>query len=246
MSDKKKPPKRPRLISVTREPQKSTVKETKLRDCRCYDEIVRRLRLGETPRDVAEMIQDEYGELSNLSRKYVIKLVDECRLAIPPTEIALYSKNVNAVKKAKQQIRHGLDELEELERLYKLQMQRVSIDFENEKKINKLFPTTGREIYYAMKLLKQSSDLKMDLGYAKRHHGEMNINASGAVEVSERYKNEAIGQVMTDPDSRRKVLGMVETLVKLGAKASIDATEAVNAAAAQRPVIDVTPPEETD
>ena len=46
---------------------------------------------------------------------------------------------------------------------------------------------------------------------------------------------------MADPDSRRKVLGMVEALMTIGQKANIDATEIVNSATrfAAEDVIDI-------
>ena len=121
-------------------------------------------------------------------------------------------------------------ELEKLHEMYDLQMDRIKIDVENEKKINKLFPSTGREIFYAMKILNQASELKMNLGIAKRQLGEVSVTGAAAVQIADRY-SDGVGKVMSDPDSRRKVLGMVETLMMVGARAKLDAAEIVASAA---------------
>lgn len=185
--------------------------------------------MGWSSSDLAKFIQEESNELVGLSPSYVRKMLDEYRRTIPPAELLLTTQNTKVANNATQKVVSGLQELDELNRLYEIQMQRISIDVENEKKINKLFQTTGREIFYAMKILKQSSDLKMDLGIAKRQLGEVSVNGQAAVQIADRY-SDGIGKVMTDPDSRRKVLGMVEALMSLGSKANIDATEIVSSA----------------
>jgi hypothetical protein len=199
--------------------------------------------MGWSSADVVRMIQDEYKELNHLSTSYVKKMVDLYRKEIPPSELALTTTNTKVAGRARRAVNNGLDELNELERLYRLQMKRVEIDVGNEEKINKLFPTTGREIFVAMKLLKQSADLKMDLGLLKRQLGEVSVVGENAAEISSRYNDETVGQVLTDPDSRRKVFGMVTTLLRLGGKADIDAAELVDDAASQ--IIDVSTEEET-
>lgn len=210
-----------------------------LRGCSCIEEVDRRARTGWSSTDITRMIQDEYEELTHLTSGYVKKMVDLYRKKIPPSELALSTSNTSVSRRATKVVNNGLNELAELERLYTMQMKRIEIDVGNETKINKLFPTTGREIFIGMKLLKQSADLKMDLGLLKRQLGEVSVVGENAAEISSRY-NEGVGQVLTDPDSRRKVFGMVNTLLKLGAQADIDATDLVESAAMQvRDVIDV-------
>lgn len=218
---------RPSIRPVSREAKKPP---SNLQDCRCFEELDRRIRMGWTSIDLVKFIQEENNELTHLSSNYVKKMVDVYRRSIPPAEILLSSQSMTAsTRNASAKFAAGINELEELNRLYDLQMQRISIDVENEKKINKLFQTTGREIFYAMKILKQSSELKMDLGIAKRQLGEVSLNGQAAVQIADRY-SDGIGKVMTDPDSRRKVLGMVEALMSLGSKANLDAAEIVKSA----------------
>lgn len=189
---------------------------------------------------MAKFIRDEQGELVKLSPNYVRKMIDDYRKTIPAAELLLTTQNTNVANNATKRVVAGMNELEELNRLYALQMDRIKIDMETEVKINKLFNTTGREIFYAMKILKQSSDLKMDLGLAKRQLGEVSVSGAAAVQIADRY-TDGVGKVLTDPDSRRKVLGMVETLMAMSKKANLDATEIIASAAhfADSDVIDV-------
>lgn len=185
--------------------------------------------MGWSSADLTKFIQDESQELVHLSPAYVRKMVDDLRKTIPPAELLLTTQNTTVAMHAVQKVANGMEELAKLNELYDLQMSRIKIDVDNEKKINKLFQTTGREIFYAMKILKQTSDLKMDLGLAKRQLGEVSVSGQAAIQIGDRY-TDGVGRVMADPDSRRKVLGMVETLMSLGAKANLDATEIVRSA----------------
>jgi hypothetical protein len=217
---------RPPIRPVSREPKKAA---SALQDCRCFEEVDRRIRMGWSSADLTKFIQEESQELAHLSPAYVRKMVDEFRKTIPPAELLLTTQNTTVAMHAAQKVANGMEELQKLSELYDLQMERIKIDVDNEKKINKLFQTTGREIFYAMKILKQTSDLKMDLGLAKRQLGEVSVSGQAAIQIGDRY-TDGVGRVMADPDSRRKVLGMVETLMSLGAKANLDATEIVRSA----------------
>jgi hypothetical protein len=197
--------------------------------------------MGWSSADLQKFIQEESHELASLSANYVRKMIDEYRKSIPPAELLLTTQSTAVAMNSAARMANGLEELEKLQQLYDLQMERIKIDVETEKKINKLFPSTGREIFYAMKILNQSSQLKMDLGIAKRQLGEVSVNGSAAIAIGARHNDESVGKVMADPDSRRKVLGMVEALMTIGQKANIDAAEIVNSATrfAAEDVIDI-------
>jgi hypothetical protein len=196
--------------------------------------------MGWSSPDLVKFIQEESAELTHLSAAYVKKMVDEFRQSIPPAELLLTTQNTNVAMNAAAKLHNGLYELEKLNELYELQMERIKIDVDNEKKINKLFPSTGREIFYAMKILNQSSELKMNLGIAKRQLGEVSVAGAASVQIADRY-SDGVGKVMSNPDGRRKVLGMVEALMTISARANIDATEIVSSAVnyAEGNVIDV-------
>jgi len=213
---------KPRISSVSRAGRFGL---SRLRDANCFSEIDRRLRLGWTTPALAKAIQHEFNELTDLSITYIRKLIDQYRSTIPAAELSMASPNSIVARNANKKLSDGINELEEIEKLYKIQMERIQIDFGNEKTLKKLFPTTGREVYVAMKLIKQSADLKMDLGLVKRQLGTMEFTGQVAAEVTDRYGKDSIGKVIADPESRRKVLGMAERLFQLGAKAGLDVVD---------------------
>lgn len=226
MSDEKKPkrgPRRPSIRPVSREDPPKGV--AALKACRCIDEVERRIRLGWSSADLVKMIQEEYGELTHISEKYCARLIEMFRGELPPADLMLTSKNSTMARHAQRQVVSGLNELEELEKLYKMQMRRIDIDVGNETNINKLFPTTGREIFVAAKLLKQSADLKLDLGLYKKKLGTVEIS-EGAIDVGTRTGSQTIGQVLADPDSRKKVGDMIKSLVQMGDKLPLDVDSA--------------------
>lgn len=217
---------RPPIRPVSRAPKRAAAS---LQECRCFDEVDRRLRIGWSSPELTKFIQDENQELTHLSAGYVRKMIDDYRKTISPADLLLTTQNTTVAANAAHKYSNGLEELEKLDQLWELQMERIKIDVATEKKINKLFPQTGREIFYAMKIVNQTSQLKMDLGIAKRQLGEVSVSGTAAVQIGGRY-NEDVSKVMTDADSRRKVLGMVEALMTLGTKVSIDASEIVKSA----------------
>jgi len=224
---------RPSVRPVSRDRKKAAA----IKDLRCFEEVERRLRMGHSSTQLVGFIQEENEELVHLSANYIRKMLDEHRKSIPPADLAFSSQNTSVAMMANRRLSNGLNELEELESLYTKQKRRIEIEMSNEEKINKLLPQTGREIFYAMKILKQSADLKMDLGIAKRQLGEVSVTGQASVQIADRY-HDGVGRVMADPDSRRKVLGMVQTLAALSEKAAIDLADIAS------DVIDVTDEDE--
>ena len=208
------PERRPRIRPRSRELKKTGL--AKLRSCRCFEEVDRRLRLGWGSLELAKFIRDENGECDDISEAYVRKLIDQHRQSIPPADLSLTSTNTKVIQNASKKMSNGLNELAELEKLYDIQKSRIDIDFTNEQTIKKLFAGTGREIFYAVKILKQSADLKASLGLTKKHLGTVEVTGHRAAEIGDRYGNDAIGSVVSDPDSRRKLLNLTDRLLAMG------------------------------
>ena len=233
MSDKKTSTRRPSIKAVSKPNAEKGIEA--LRKCGCFPEVDKRLRTGSSTPEIASMIQDEYGELTHLSHKYVQQLIKAHRSSLPPTELALTTSDSRVAKTARKKLAEGLNELEEMEKLFKIQIERINIDFGNERKIKKLFPTTGREVYVAVKILKQSADLKSDLGIYQKQLGTVEITGKAAIAIADRTGNDSIGGIVRDADSRRKVLSMVTRLMTLGG----DTIDAVFSEEASTKIIDI-------
>lgn len=241
-----KGPTRPKILPVSRI---NSGGQSKFRSAKCFQEIDRRIRLGWSTSDLVVAIHEEFNECTDVKDGYLKKLVDDYRRTIPPSELVGAAVNSAVARNATRTLVDGLNEIQELERLYRLQAERLEMAWANEKKFNMTFPNTGKEVFVAMKIVKQSADLKMDLGLLRRQIGTVEVTGRLAADATERYGKDFIGKVIADPDSRHKVLFLAERLMNLTARASIDAVgvigEAIQAERAaenaDEDVIDVIP-----
>lgn len=188
----------------------------RIRTLVCFQEVHDRILDGWTLTEVARFIHEVKKELADLTRNGLIAALQDYRKTIPPAE--LVKKRITPVYvEAAKQVEEGVDELVELEKLYKLQMRRIDIDVNNEKNIKKLLPTTGQEVRIAREILSTYADLKMDLGLSKRHLGQMDVEARLMADVAVRYNKPEVQNVLSNPQSRKKVLNLVERLMSRSA-----------------------------
>lgn len=207
-------------------PRKSRVKPVSrannfanLRKLKSFKELHRRLiEQGHPLRTTAKWLQEEQHELTSTSFEALVSQLHEYRNSIPPAQRA---KPLNVVfERAAEEVVEGLDELAELQRLYKLQMARVEIDFQTEKNIKKLLPTMSQEVRTAREILSASAQLKMDLGIHDRHLGKVDVETTLLSDVAEKYADSPeVEKVLNDDESRRRVLGLAERLLSIADRA---------------------------
>lgn len=216
-----KTPKRSyRVRPISREPG-----QTRVRKLLCFKEVYDRILEGWPLSEVARFIQDIKKEATDLTRAGLVATLQDFRQTIPPAE--LIKKRISpAYTDAVKEVEEGVDELKELEKLYKLQMRRIDIDVQNEKNIKKLLPSTGQEVRIAREILSTYADLKMDLGLSKRHLGQMDIDARLMADVAVRYNKPEVQGVLNDPQSRKKVLSLVERLMSKSASSLVQEVQA--------------------
>lgn len=213
MSEPKKaalPKKGGRIRPVSRSTNFASV-----RNLKCFKELHKKLvEEGVSGRIVAAWVQDERNEMTHMTPASLVNLLTEYRMSIPATKRAgplniVFEKSVAEVKA-------GLDELDEMHRLYKMQMERVGIDFQTEKNIKKLLPSMTQEIRTAREILSSAAQLKMDLGINDRKLGSVNVDATLMADVASRYAdNPGVAKVLDSSESRRKVLAIAERLLSI-------------------------------
>lgn len=215
MSDTK-PPKRPRVRPISRSPG-----QPRIRNLKCFPEVYDRILEGWTLNEVGRFIQEIKKEATDITRAGLVAALQDFRAGIPPAELT--KKRLTPVfTKAVKEVEDGLDELAEMERLYRLQMGRIEIDVTTEKSIKKLMPSTGQEVRIAKEILTAYADLKMDLGLSKRHIGQMQVDARLMADVAVRYNKAEVQEVMGNPQSRKKVLNLVERLLSRSSTSIVD------------------------
>ena len=196
----------------------------KLRSMKCFDEVMKRLKDGLPLRELAAYIQDDCEEYTHVKRDSLLTILQEFRVTIPKAQ--LISKRLAPVfHKAADRVRKGVDEIEELEKLYAMQMGRIEIDSKNEKNIRKLLPTMPTEMKVATEILKTIAQLKMDLGLTTRHLGKVEVDARVLSEVQERYTNPTLMQVLSNPESRQRLLSIADQFRSLTAR-TVEADDA--------------------
>ena len=203
-----------------------------IRRLQCFDEVYSRICEGWPVTEVARFVHEIKKELTDMTRESLYQSLLAFKATIPPAELVrgtMPSKHVVAAEV----VAEGLDELAELEKLYRLQMERIQVDVKNEQNIKKLLPTTGQEVRIAKEILTSYAGLKMDLGLSQRHLGQVDVNAKLLADVAVRYSKPEVQTVLNDAQSRKKVLGLAEKLLSVGGMRLFDEQEATEALASE-------------
>jgi len=209
-----------RMRRPKRKPPGRDTRFQKLRALKCYQEVYDRICAGWPLAQVARFIQEERGEYTIISRHGLEQQLTEFRKQMPPGDL-VQKRFPDVFDKAKDQLKKQVDELEELEELYRIQMRRVEIDFNTEKNIGKLLPSMTGEIREARQILESLANLKMEMGVLGRAARGVDVNveveATLTEDVMARFGDGAVGKVLENPESRHKVMGVVERFLKLPA-----------------------------
>lgn len=186
-----------------------------IRNLKCFKELHKRLvEEGQPAKLVAEWVQQERNEMTQYTVGTLTNMLTEYRYSIPAVQRAGPLNQV--FQKAVEEVKEGLDELDEMHRLYKVQMQRIEIDFQTEKNIKKLLPSMTQEIRTAREILSSAAQLKMDLGINQRNIGKVDVETTLMADVATRYADSpSVVRVLDSGESRRKVLGLAERLLAI-------------------------------
>lgn len=186
----------------------------RLRSLKCFKEAHARVLEGWSGRKVAEFIQQERKEYTDISVDSLDAQINEYRASLPKGEV-VQERLPRFFADAAKAVEEEFDSLSELKRLYKIQMERIEIDLVHERGMKKLMPQTmTQEMRAAREILHDISELEMDLGLNQRKLGKVDIEARVVSEVASRY-DDAVGKAMESPESRRKLLGIAERFLSL-------------------------------
>jgi len=137
----------------------------KLYTLRCWEMAETKIKAGIALEEVTRWIQDDMFEYMEVKKESLTRTLYRFKSAL----INLYPDEVvqsvpNEVEKQIENMKRGVNELDELEKLYLLQLKRIGMDVATETKINKLFKTTALEIRVAQDLLAKRMEIKMKMG----------------------------------------------------------------------------------
>lgn len=186
----------------------------RLRGLKCFKEAHERLLEGFSAAKVAEFIQTERKEYTDITRDSLEQQLGEYRASLPKGEV-VQKQAPRFFERAAESVEDSFDSLKELKKLYKIQMERIEIDLFHERGMKKLMPQSmTQEMRAAREILHDISELEMDLGLNQRKLGKVDIEARVVSDVASRY-DVAVGKAMESPESRRKLLGIAERFLSL-------------------------------
>lgn len=188
-------------------------------DLACWPEAEAKLKLGLAVTTVAAWMQEEAEALPELSRTALVKALYRVRDEMPLTDLAKVAPTWLQTKLAT--ARRGVNELEELEKLYLLQMARISTGMEFEERAKFLKKDMWRDLQLGKDLLTAMAELKMELGVYARSDRNVNLIPG---DTSATHFGQALSEM--DPDRRRKVTAVAQKMFEV-MQASALAVEAV-------------------
>ena len=193
----------------------------KLRQMKCFQQVHKKLAEGWGETELARWIQEDREEYTDVTRNALIMALRSYRKQIPAAELVGKRLPKDFIV-AKQELEQTINEVQELEELYRLQMDRVRIDFEKEKQISKLFPSMTSEIKEARALLESMIAAKQAVGVYTPSAQEQNVNVNVEVEAKltedVQTASQSVKTVMENPESRRKVTGVIDRYLHLAQK----------------------------
>ena len=177
-----------------------------------FPELREKLRLGWSVADVARILQEDKKELIAISRKSIEKTLLAIRTQMKPGEVV--EAHLPAfVKKAAEEIESSLNEVDELWKLYSMQIKRLEMGTKNEESVGILLNTTGPEVRIAKEILDAIGKRKNDLGVRAPH--QIDVNVTGQVDSGiQLQQNNTVVAVLGNSESRKKLDGLLKKLTQ--------------------------------
>lgn len=177
---------------------------SQIRRLACFDVVDQMVRQGKFLREIVSYIQGERGELTELSDRAVMFMVRDYKES-------LYSDDLGPdgiPDPDKPDPDDPLYQLHSLERFYKILEERIEMEVTTEKNLTKLFSTTHKEFGRLQSLGVQIHKLKETMGLLRSERGgvrqRVGSGLPGRLDIPE---------IVTSPESRHKVMGLVEALI---------------------------------
>lgn len=173
----------------------------------CREALDRRLAMGIPIPEIAEWLQVEQVECTEIGRDSLVTALYRYRNDLPAGEVTEGSIP-GFVRRARERLKNGLSELEELHTLYAIQQDRIERAVALEVAEGRPGRVAGEQIELAMRLLVRSHELRMDLGLG----GNRGIGSPETrPEFSERFEglSDPAKRALKNPASRAKVLSIL-------------------------------------
>jgi hypothetical protein len=191
------------------ESRKDPKKFTRLEALECYQQVATMLKHGYQYMQIAEFIQKN-GEYDDIQQKSLAKILSDYEKERIDDVEKVAHRSPRNLEESLDNLDHDVDVLNELGKLYKLQMERIDLNVKREKQVGMVFKTTGKEVQVALDILREIGSFKQSTGMLKKNLGTLSVEARATVE-SEDMTGVPSGFIQ-DPRKRNQILQFVERL----------------------------------
>ncbi len=140
----------------------------KLKGLDCFDEVDAKIKAGVSPDEVARWLQEDLLQMTEIQRESLRRQLYRYKAELPASELIKGREEPLFIRKAIEKMNRGINELDELEKLYLYQLKRISKNAETEDKLSIMLKGTSKEIQLATDMLEKMIELKMELGLVNR------------------------------------------------------------------------------
>lgn len=140
----------------------------RLRSLDCFDELDAKIKAGISPDEVARWLQEDMLQMIDIQRESLRRQLYRYKSELPASELIKGREEPLFIRKAIEKMNRGINELDELEKLYLYQLKRISKNAETEDKLSIMLKGTSKEIQLATDMLEKMIELKMELGLVNR------------------------------------------------------------------------------
>ena len=187
----------------------STRSERFVTELPSFEDVHRRILRGESASSIARTLVEE-GEVE-LNMDAVVAHLRSYRRTLTDFELVTTAGRSDVVTRAMGAVERHMDELDELNELYRMQKERIrqGIDGESGRGDAGLDPRITQAISVAIGTVKASHAVKVSMGFHLPKEASTEMSNEVLDEMADRY-GDGVAELMKTPKSRTRVLNLMQ------------------------------------
>jgi hypothetical protein len=192
---------------------------------RCWAQVREMLVAGHPVPRVVEYIQTSALELTDVARPTLITILTEIRRKEIPVVEKLAVQDPKALDEAKKEFHDKYANLRGIQGLLNMQLERIQMGREMEKKIKVINTRLASEVSLAHSFYESMQRIQMEMGFfGEKKLGTITVMPQD-VDAARRKYGEQVATAMMSPESRGRVLSILSQVRAL--PAHVDAAAAI-------------------
>ena len=187
-----------------------------LKDLSVYPELHKRIASGESPKALTAWLVDDLKLCTGKTRAAIQKMLYRYKDSLPLKAFDDPKTSLTPLRYHEKVLEYDpvINEIKELEELIAQQRSRIMIDFDLEKTVKKLLPSTRAELLALEQMVVTLFKLKQEVGmYMKMPTMYVPGDGGGTLGQANGF-GKAVDDLINNPESRAKVLTTILTAAK--------------------------------